>query len=106
MSTLRSKEGYLMMDHRAGAGVPDSIMVPLGLPVGSGQGLFETPTYTCSHCNGTVVMHPLRKRERGYCRKCDANICDTCNVIMARNKECTPFEKLVDDILNQAAKGV
>lgn len=36
------------------------------------------PTLSCCHCGGCVVINPLRKRERAYCRPCNRYICDGC----------------------------
>jgi hypothetical protein len=80
-------EGYLLIDNRC-----------------SGQGLIEAQTYTCSHCEAIVVKHPLRTRERHMCRKCDRHICDNCAAVMARTLECRPMAKIIDEVLNAAAK--
>ena len=63
MSSKRSQEGYLMIDHSASPGVPDAE----GMPVRSGQGMFEAPTVTCNHCQTVVVVNPMRNRERAWC---------------------------------------
>ncbi len=86
------------MDHRSTDGVPDEITRKQGLPVGSGQGLFETPTFTCSHCPRIVVMNPKRTRERAHCKGCDHYICDICGAIMAQTKECKPYVKTLEEI--------
>lgn len=109
MKSHRSHEGYLMIDHRASPGLPDDIARKTGLdPAQTREGkLFETPTLTCSHCKCSVVKNPLRQRERAYCRKCDHYICDYC--AMAADKpdySHTPFDKIIDNHVNHAAKGV
>ncbi len=101
----RSDEGLLMIDHRNSPGVPDHWMPNAKeMPPRSGQGLFEVPTYTCSHCPQVVVMNPLRRRPRGYCRKCDAYICDRCNGILAATKECKPYEQVLDELQEKGLK--
>lgn len=105
-NSKRSKEGYLMIDHRATQGVPDEIMVRDGLPIGAGRGLFETPTYTCSHCNHVVVMNPLRTREREYCRGCDSYICDGCGYLKKQGTPCKTFTQKGDEVLNAASRGL
>ena len=74
----RGGKSYLLIDHRGGGG-----------------SLQEMATLTCCHCNRAVVLHPLRQRERGYCRKCDAYRCDNPGCVL----ECTPFEQTIDIVL-------
>lgn len=93
-----------MIDHRFTPGVSDAAMHAQDLPVGAGQGLFEAPTYTCSHCCTVVVINPLRNREREYCRKCDHYICDPCGAIMATTKECKTFDQIIDETQELAEK--
>lgn len=104
MSSKRSKEGYLMIDHRATEPVSDEVMMAHGLPVGAGKGLFETPTYTCSHCQYVVVMNPLRTREREYCRGCDSYICDGCGELKKNGAPCKTYAQKIDEFLNSAEK--
>ena len=95
-----------MIDNRASyAPVPDEIMVKDGLPIGSGQGLFETPTYTCSHCQYVVVMNPQRTREREYCRGCDSYICDGCGLLKKQGTPCKTFAQIIDEHLTAAERG-
>ena len=109
MPSLKRHEGYLLMDHRAGAGISDALVALAAgpqaeMPVGAGKGLFECATYTCSHCQVVVVINPLRTRERAYCRKCDHRICDTCGAIAASNGgECKTFKELVEEVQEKAA---
>ena len=80
MKSKRQTEGYFMSDHRAAPAVEDAVVLAAGLPAGAGRGLFEAPTYTCSHCQVVVIVNPKRNRERAYCRGCDHMICDSCGV--------------------------
>lgn len=106
MPSLRRHEGYLMIDNRAGGTVPDEIVTLAGMPVGSGRGLFEAPTYTCSHCQVVVVLNPIRTRERAYCPKCDHNICDGCGAARAANGgACKPFKQVLDEVEEAASRG-
>lgn len=75
MSRVRGGRGYLMIDNRA-----------------SGGELLEFKTLTCAHCNQVVALNPKRQRERGFCQKCYAYICDSvgCNV------DCNPILEGVD----------
>ena len=90
------KEGYLTIDHRASPGLTQSQALWMGLdPKQVGEGKFmEAGTLTCCHCNSVVILNPLRIRERGHCRKCDAYICDNpaCHV------ECKPFLVKLDEL--------
>lgn len=94
----RSHEGYFLLDHRYTPGISEELVHAQGLPPGAGQGLFEAPTYTCSHCQVVVVINPARNRERAYCRKCDHYICDKCGGILAATKVCKPYKQFMDEI--------
>lgn len=83
MKSKLRESGYLMVDNRH-----------------SGGSLSETATKTCAHCQATVVMNPLRQRERHWCTRCDAYICDGCTAF-----ECVPFKKILDDAVDASAKG-
>ena len=102
-TSKRRYEGYLMLDHRSLEGVPDATVIAAGLPPGAGRGLFETATYTCSHCQTVVVMNPLRTRERAYCRGCDHYLCDACGAIRAANGGlCKTFHQIADEVMSAA----
>jgi hypothetical protein len=104
MGSKRSHEGYYMVDHRQSPGLPDQMMPP-GMPPRSGQGIFEAPTFTCSHCPNVVLVNPKRNRPRGYCRKCDHYLCDSCEAVKAMNGgECNPYKKQMDELLEAAVK--
>jgi hypothetical protein len=81
MSSLKRHEGYLLIDHRASPGVPAEIARKAGFdPKFLAKGkILESATITCAHCLGTVVKHPMRIRERGYCSQCDKYLCDYCD---------------------------
>jgi hypothetical protein len=105
-NSKRSKEGYLMIDNRAGhMPTPEEMLRASGLPVGASKGLFETPTYTCSHCQYVVVMNPQRTREREYCRACDSYICDGCGEKKKHGLPCKTFKQVVDEAMNAAEHG-
>lgn len=74
MSTrVRGGKGTLIIDERA-----------------SGGKLQEYATMTCAHCMTVVALNPERKRARGYCRKCNAYVCDNkvCSEFCAPIKQC------------------
>lgn len=75
---MPQREGYLLIDHRESPGVEDRIVVPAGLPPGSGHGLFEAGTLSCLHCGCVQIKNPDRVRPRPHCRKCDGYFCDAC----------------------------
>lgn len=106
MTSKRSHEGYLLLDNRNGMGVPDAMLQEHGLPPGAGRGLFEAPTYTCSHCQTVVILNPMRNRERAYCSSCDHYLCDGCGAARAvqGGGRCKTFKQLIDEV--QAAAGV
>ena len=104
MRSLRSNEGYFMLDHSQAPGLPDDVVVAAGLPPGAGRGLFEAPTYTCSHCQTIVVMNPNRKRERVFCRGCNHLLCDTCGALKAAGARCRTFLQLVDEYLESVQR--
>ena len=106
MASLRNREGYVLVDNRASPGVSDDTVRKFDLPPGVNRGLFEAPTYTCSHCQRVVVINPDRSRQREYCRKCDHYICDGCGAKMAVTKECKTFNQIADEIMEAGAKGI
>lgn len=105
MPSLQRHEGYLLLDHRESPGIPDELSVKIDRPVGSGCGMFEAPTYTCTHCSRVVVTNPLRNRERAYCPKCDHYICDGCGAVrVANGGECKTVAQLFDELSEVALK--
>lgn len=104
MKSLKQHEGVIYIDNRINAGVPDEVMVAMGYPVGSGHGVYESATYTCSHCHTVVIIEPKRTRERGYCRGCNRQICDGCNAVKAKTLSCNSMEKIIDETLEAAVK--
>jgi hypothetical protein len=104
MTSLRNHEGYFMMDHRQGNPAPDELVIASGLPAGAGTGLFEAPTFTCSHCGSVVIMNPNRQRERTYCRGCDHLLCDACGAARAAGAKCKTLKQVIDELMSEAAK--
>src|SRR5215471_638169 len=94
MSSKRRHEGYVIIDHRAGPGVPGEMARFVGLPEKELRGgqVFESATITCSHCCAVVILNPDRQRPRGYCRKCDHYVCDKPECAL----ECTPWGAIRD----------
>lgn len=104
MRSIRAHEGYMVIDNRLSEGIDDATMVALGYPVGAGKGLYESATYTCSHCHAVVVIEPKRTRERGFCRGCSRQICDGCNAIKAKTFECRSMAQIIDEVLESAVR--
>lgn len=108
MTSLKRKEGYLLIDHRNSPGVPADIARKTGLdPQLMAEGRFlESATITCAHCLGVVVKNPMRIRERGYCAKCDKYLCDHCDAKRNEpNYKHASGEAISDAILETAVKG-
>src|SRR3990167_233972 len=108
MPSLREKEGYLLVDHRASPGIPANIARQSGYdPALCGEGkTFEAATMTCAHCTNSVILNPERVRKREYCNKCDAYICDYCHIARTMpDYQHASYEKVSDLLLNDAEKG-
>ena len=106
LKSLRSHEGYFMMDHRNSPGVPDAEVVRQGLIPGAGRGLFESATFTCPYCECVVVLNPDRSRPRNYDPATNHLICDGCEAIRKSGQPMKTMKQIADEILNQRAKQV
>jgi hypothetical protein len=103
MRSLRSLEGYMLIDHSMSPGISDEVAVAAGLPAGVGRLKFESATFTCSHCEVIVVLNPDRSRARGYCSRCDHYICDSCTYKKeVLGEPCYPFKAQAYDAINKA----
>jgi len=101
----RSYEGSILIDHRCSPGVTEEMSRYTDLPVGAGRGVFESPTFTCSHCQRVVVMNPARTRSRGYCKKCDHYVCDGCESKRVKSGGvCYTYKQYLDDICEEVVK--
>ena len=101
----RSHEGVILVDHNFSPGLTDETIYRTNtftnakMPIGSGRGMLEMATFTCSHCPNVVYIHPLRNRPRGYCKKCDHYICDSCNAKKAMDGGlCKTYKQQLDQI--------
>lgn len=103
--SLRSREGYLLIDNSNGPGVSEEQLAMLPrkheLEAVSEGKKFESATITCSHCHRIFLRNPARKRERAYCMKCDHYICDWCGAEAGRTRECRPMNAVLDEIQEQ-----
>ena len=102
----RSREGWLSINHRDSPGLTDAALSTSGaaLPPGAGQGMFEAPTVTCSHCQTVVVLNPTRTRDRAYCARCDHYLCDGCGVTLTASGVCRPFSQIIAETIGHAAR--
>lgn len=105
MRSLRSGLGYLEIDHRDSPGLtPEQVAgIPWAIAVPGGQ-RFERDHAQCSHCQRTVILEPLRTRDRGYCPKCYHYICDECESIRVKSLVCVPFVKQIDLVQEHVAR--
>ena len=104
MRTQRSREGYLLIDHRNSPGVDRDSSIPGSPIVGAGK-MAELPTLTCLHCQKVQIMNPARTRARPFCAKCNGYICDACSAIQASSTEHMPFAKKADILQEAALRG-
>lgn len=106
MSSLRSHEGYLLIDNRNGPPVSAEIMRDNGLPDDAGLGKFEAPSYTCKHCTKVVFINPKRTRDkpRAYCKGCNHLICDLCEARKVASGVCKTFDQIADEARFAAEK--
>lgn len=81
--------GYYMRDERAS-----------GIPIGTTNScLFETDTYTCSHCSAVVLLNKDRVRPRYRCTGCSHLICDPCAAIKSAGAACVTIDELVHEMV-------
>jgi hypothetical protein len=109
MRTQRSREGYLLIDHRASPGLPADVARAVGLdPAQTAEGrILEAASLTCAHCKTVVMKNPLRQRAREYCAKCDHYICDFCHAAAVQaGYTHLPYEKRVELTQTAAEHGV
>lgn len=106
-TSLKHGAGYLVIDHTNSPGVTpaDVAHIPGAVSVGEGQTL-ERDFMTCSHCERVIVLNPLRTRDRGYCQKCHAYVCDGCEDIRAATGACVPMKQVLDHAATVAEKYV
>jgi hypothetical protein len=100
----RSREGEILIDHRASPGLTPEMIGRFGIAVAGGE-IFESAIYTCSHCQCGVVLNPDRSRERHWCAKCDRYICDECAYRMARTLECRNVQRRMDQMAEAIERG-
>jgi hypothetical protein len=73
------------------------------MPVGSKR--FQLVTYKCCGCEAMVIVRPERTRQRTWCAKCDAYMCDGCSLAFKITGVHKPFKQIIDEFIDQAIKG-
>ena len=95
--TKRSREGELIIDHRASPGLTPEQVGAFNAPaVGKGD-IYESAIAVCGHCQFAVILEPNRSRDRGWCSKCDTYLCDECTELLAKTLECRSMKRRVDE---------
>jgi hypothetical protein len=100
MTSKRSHEGYFLLDHSSGPGVPVEAVLSAGLEMKAASGLYECATFTCSHCEAVVYINQKRTRDRAWCKKCDHYLCDGCGAELHLTGICYPMKARAADIIN------
>jgi len=106
-NSQRSKESYLLVDHRASPGLTPEMARRMGyIPELVAEGkVFEAPTLTCAHCRTIAIMNLDRTRARGRCNYCDSYVCDVCALaMMSPDYIHLPWQKRVDDHMDAEAR--
>src|ERR1700686_5319728 len=108
MKTKRSREAYLLIDHRNSPGIThefakaNNIEGPI---VGAGV-TFESAMVVCHCCTRDVILNPDRTRERAWCMVHDAYLCDDCDAARRSRGECVSFQQKWDQVVEAALKGL
>lgn len=100
MKSKTANQGELLIDHRNSPGITPEWAAARGVTgpvVGSGR-VFESGIKNCPHCGTDVIMNPMRRRERQWCRRCDAYICDACGLLRKLGGEHKTARQQVDEI--------
>jgi hypothetical protein len=108
MRTKRSQEAYLLISHQNSPGITPEFMRANNLPgpaVGAGE-VFESAMVVCAHCHNDVVLNPDRSRDREWCRKCDAYICDDCGLVMKASGEHKSAQQKISEIFEQTQRAI
>jgi hypothetical protein len=108
MRTKRSREAYVIIDHRASPGISPEYLHANGIggpAVGAGQ-TFESAMISCHCCTRDVILNPNRTRERAWCMVHDAYLCDECDAVRKSRGECVSFQQKWDSWVERALKGL
>lgn len=108
MRTKRSNEAYVLIDHRNSPGISQEFMRANrldGPAVGAGV-TFESAMVVCHGCGRDVILNPNRTREREWCMKHDAYLCDDCGLRRKVTGECVPLQHKIDLAVTELFKGL
>ena len=100
MRTEASREGYLLIDHRASPGIDELTARRLNIPYVPEGKTGEFKTLTCKHCKGSWYLNPLRTRDRARCPECFRYICDGCADLYKITGECVTIEDPQELVVN------
>lgn len=106
MKTKRSREAYVMIDHRNSPGISQEYARAhniAGPAVGAGQ-MFESAIAVCSHCGADVILNPNRTREREWCMACDGYICDGCGAAKKAGAACVTLKQKMVEIFDASQR--
>lgn len=95
MSSKRSQEGYVLIDHRNSPGITPEFLAAnrIDAPaVGAGQ-VFESALSVCHGCGAQIILNPNRSRPREWCMVHDGYLCDSCAVTRKLTGSCVPLRE-------------
>jgi hypothetical protein len=109
MTSKRSQEAYVLIDHRNSPGITHEYLAKTGIKnapvVGAGQ-TFESAVVVCHGCQGDIILNPGRTRERAWCRQHDAYLCDNCDARRTVSGICKPLTQMMEELFNKLSKSV
>jgi hypothetical protein len=108
MQTKRSKEAYVLIDHRNSPGVSQEFIKANNLDapaVGSGQ-VFESAMIVCHSCGNDVILNPDRSRPREWCWEHDAYMCDHCALVKKLSGSCIPLVRKLEVIYKRLTQSL
>ena len=106
MFSKRSREAYVLIDHRNSPGISQEFVQAnrLDVPaVGKGQ-TFESAMAICHCCGGDIILNPDRTREREWCMEHDAYMCDRCALTRKMTGACIPLQKKLFDVFQRLTR--
>lgn len=105
MFSKREREGYILIDHTDSPGFTCADVGPAAAAVMGAGKRFEAPTLKCHRCEYQAIINPNRQRERGYCSRHDAYLCENCAITVKLTGSCQSFDEFVDLYLTRVANG-
>lgn len=105
MFSKREREGYVLIDHTDSPGFTCADVGPAAAELFGPGKKFEGGMLKCHRCDKQTILNPLRTRERGYCSRHDAHLCDECALTVKMIGVCQSFDEFIDLYLNRVANG-